>query len=356
MTVIVMSSHRFRHTTCSLILIFLSCSDTALILMQPWNKPWIIKMLGVDIRALSEIGCKIFFVFRRTAKMSSSWLVVFVCFERFVAVCFPLNTKLICTKRNTTIGIATVYAVMFAYTGAWSIFSKVTTTGKCVPYFVESGTVTLGRAFMIVGTSLYAVIPTVLLLVMTPVIVHRLYQQRNRRKQMVQGVDKKPDDTARITTMLLSITTAYVILVSPIWIGHNVAFARGETLFQSSDPVLVILRQVAQPMEQLNYSINFLLYVLYSRSFRQHVAKLLSCGRCSLRKEGAATNKGSRTTSTLKQTAETNATLTTAAQTSGNSGSNGVLENDGTDSNMQEQQDVETQQSPAENSDVANKV
>ena len=43
----------------------------------------------------------------RTSKMMSSWLVVFICVERFVAVCFPLRTKNMCTKRiaNTSIAV-----------------------------------------------------------------------------------------------------------------------------------------------------------------------------------------------------------------------------------------------------------
>ena len=43
----------------------------------------------------------------------------------------------------------------------------------------------------------------------------------------------------------------------------------------------MITREVIQTMEQLNYSINFYLYVLCSKPFRDTVGRLLTCRRSS---------------------------------------------------------------------------
>ncbi|XP_050409643.1 growth hormone secretagogue receptor type 1-like, partial [Patella vulgata] len=105
LTIIVMLSQQFRKMSFSVILVALALSDTTLIIMLPFNKGFVREILGVDIRALSSAGCKLFFFMFRSAKMTSSWFVVFLCLEKFVAVWFPLKIKFICTKRNAYIGL-----------------------------------------------------------------------------------------------------------------------------------------------------------------------------------------------------------------------------------------------------------
>lgn len=85
LTIVVMMSPKFRQLTSRIYLIFLALSDLTLLLTQPFNKMFVIEMIGFDVRALSDVGCKIFFWFFRTGKMTSSWFVVCLCVERFVA-------------------------------------------------------------------------------------------------------------------------------------------------------------------------------------------------------------------------------------------------------------------------------
>ena len=53
------------------------------------------QLLGVDIRSFTDAGCKTFYWSWRMAKMTSSWLVVFICIERYVRTTFEL-----CRNRN----------------------------------------------------------------------------------------------------------------------------------------------------------------------------------------------------------------------------------------------------------------
>jgi hypothetical protein len=52
------------------------------------------------IRAISSFGCKLSFWIFRTGKMMSSWFVVCICVERFVAVLFPFKVKILFMKRR----------------------------------------------------------------------------------------------------------------------------------------------------------------------------------------------------------------------------------------------------------------
>lgn len=109
LTIATMVSKEFRNLTSRYILICLALSDTTLILTQPFNKLFVRKLLGYDVRAISDVGCKTFFHIFKTAKMTSSWLIVLLCFERFVAVVIPLKAKSIITKKTIFAMIALDY-------------------------------------------------------------------------------------------------------------------------------------------------------------------------------------------------------------------------------------------------------
>lgn len=92
-SICVMLSQQFRKMSVSVAIIALSVSDTWFIIMFPLNKLFVRELLGVDVRSLSVIGCKIFFWLWRTSKMTSSWFVVLICAERFIAVWLPFKVR-----------------------------------------------------------------------------------------------------------------------------------------------------------------------------------------------------------------------------------------------------------------------
>ena len=104
MSIVVLTRREFSNMTMRIIIIALAISDTILIIMHPHNKPYVRSFLGADVRSHDLTSCKVFYWFFRTAKMTSSWLIVLISMERFVAVWFPLKAKFINTKRNIFIG------------------------------------------------------------------------------------------------------------------------------------------------------------------------------------------------------------------------------------------------------------
>ncbi|XP_067665030.1 galanin-like G-protein coupled receptor npr-9 [Haliotis asinina] len=276
LTIAVMLGKKFRSMTSSLILIAMALSDTCFSCIIPFNKMFFRVWVGYDVRALSPEGCAFFFIMHKSSKMSSSWFIVFVCFERFVAVLFPLKTKLICTRRNALIGIAGVYTGLFFYNGFWTFSTKIV-NGICVPNYATSETAAMARAFLILGTFIYSLVPSAILLVLTPAICFQLARHSRLRKKMSSKQDTKEDETNKTTAMLLGVTFAFFILVTPISIAHNIAFTLGVNFFESKDFKMVVVRETLQVMEQINYSINFFMYVMCSQAFRHRLGQILGC-------------------------------------------------------------------------------
>lgn len=280
-TIITMASKSFSNMTSRYILIALACSDTTLLLTQPFNKLFLRKLIGYDVRAISDIGCKAFFHIFKTGKMTSSWLIVILCFERFIAVVFPFKTKSIITKTSILTMIALDYIFMITYNGVWT-FSSIIVDGTCKPDVTYPETKEKYRDFLLAGSSFYSLIPMVIMAILTPIIVVKLLIQRSKRKKLAGGAagEKADKETVRISVMLIGIVVAYVALVLPITIVHNLAFWRNVSAFDVNTRGFFILREMAQILEQLNYSINFFLYVLCSAKFRERVLQILGVNKC----------------------------------------------------------------------------
>lgn len=92
-TIMIMCTQYFRKLPVSEILIALALSDTAVNMMLPFNRTFVRRLLGIDVRSLSEGGCRLFYWSYRVAKTTASWMIVLVSTERLV-------TKVLIVKTN----------------------------------------------------------------------------------------------------------------------------------------------------------------------------------------------------------------------------------------------------------------
>ena len=93
MSIIIINQKYFRKQSISLILTCLAISDSMVLLLFVFNKKFMMEFLDRDARAISQECCVIFFWIFRTSKMTSSWFVVLISIERFIAVWFPFKSK-----------------------------------------------------------------------------------------------------------------------------------------------------------------------------------------------------------------------------------------------------------------------
>ncbi|XP_062578283.1 growth hormone secretagogue receptor type 1-like [Saccostrea cucullata] len=279
LTIVVMKSKQFSTAPSSYLLICLAVSDSVLLLIQPLNKSFVMDVIGQDVRALNSSLCKLYFVIRRASKVTSSWFVVGLCVERFIAVWFPLKAKFYMSKRTVLAGILAVYFVTFAFTGAFSYATDVV-KGKCQPdaYDLEDPVARERFGAMLrAGTVLYSVAPMIILITLTPLIIGKLIHHNQTRKKMTGSAVNNSKDDGRVTAMLIGIVLAYIILVLPITILHNAAYELKISAFASNNDGFNLFKEISQLLEQLNYALNFFLYVMTSRRFRSVLLEVITC-------------------------------------------------------------------------------
>ena len=235
-----------------------------------------------------------FFWAYRYAKSTSSWMLVLISLERFVAVWFPIQAKKINTNRNAYIATALVYCILACYVGYWCSWADQIINGVCIPNTRPKGKEHLLGVLLVTGMSLYACIPAVMMLVCNVLIAYKLFHLRRNSLLRVQPTSmaySRQEPTEKIqsltsancqelqkrtTHMLIGAALVFVVLVIPNAVSHLVGFIRKQNIWESTDPGMIIFREISQVMEQMNNSINFFLYVLCSQRFRKRLLQL--CG------------------------------------------------------------------------------
>lgn len=281
LTILTVSHSQFRRVATRYVLCALAISDSLLLCTNPFNQSFMMNIWDRDVRALSEAGCKFFFVMYRTGKLSASWCIVLIAVERFCAIMFPLKVKCIISKRKILVSLAAAYAVVLTLSAIWS-FSTGIEGGICRPDLVDESNERFHKSFVIVGACVYSIIPISILLILTPPVVVKLIKSHRERKKTVRGkIERSARVTSKVSIMLIAVTLEYAILVTPITVFLVCTYWTAQPIFGSSNPDRIVLQALALICEQLNHSINFFVYVLCSSQFRHRCRDMLLCRKQS---------------------------------------------------------------------------
>ncbi|XP_013420685.1 uncharacterized protein LOC106180997 [Lingula anatina] len=165
-----------------------------------------------------------------------------------------------------------------------------------------------------------------ILLVLTPLIIGRLYSQRRVRRALSNTNDsalKNKDNTTKTTALLLGVAIAFLVLVNPIATAHIVTVITGRNIFETNEPGIQVYREIAQLLETTNYSINFFIYVIWNQQYRQRFLSMVSCLVCKCTGKKSASGQSGKENSANKtlQTGLSKGAATSEGEKGGNADS-----------------------------------
>ena len=274
LTIMVTTGRHYRRSSHSLYLTAMAVADIMFLLAYTLTKTQIHDLFGLDIRSVTIPGCKFFYFFYRATRTVSSSLVVLIAIERFIVVWFPLRAKLLSTRRAAMTAIICVIVGCSIISGVRTLTVNVKNE-KCLPVVMTPYNKRIKEVCSAVGMTLRTIIPAVTLLLLTPLIVVKLFHQRYLRRKMSNI--NHPDETYHVTLMLVSVIIAFYILIMPFCIGKHLLLYANINIVSSSLTWARNMNELQQICEQINCVINFLLYVMVSASFRQHFYAIIRC-------------------------------------------------------------------------------
>ena len=172
-------------------------------------KPCVAYLFGFDMRSLGDVVCRLLQYLFYIARVSGSAMIILICFERFIAVCFPLKAKFILAKKSAYISVC-VCSLLAIVVGGLVVRFSGAEDYYCEPISANTSVATLSLPAVLAPTIF---LPALVILCLTPLTVGKLCR---KRAKFSTKVNQTEDKTARTATMLIS--TFSGILFS--WLLH----------------------------------------------------------------------------------------------------------------------------------------
>ena len=135
-----------------------------------------------------------------------------------------------------------------------------------------------------IDASVYSFFPLTMLVVFNPLIIHTVRQRAAEMKQLSDADTKPGTGTTKsgteqqITTMLLSVTFAFIILTGPIAVTLILEKFWDPPTEAHRSAIWRLWRKIVYYLLYTNHAINFLLYSLSGQKFHRELRRLLTCG------------------------------------------------------------------------------
>ena len=276
LTLLVVTRPRSRRQSTSLYLTVLAVCDIFVLVLDFINNyP---KGFDVNLIAQSHTVCVLYRWLFSVCFMYSAWVVVLLTVERALIVWFPLHAK---TKFTRAVIKRVLGGVLFV-SGVYNVYNLFAWRGaddECD--FADGWEDFHANQNMFVTFAAYSYVPSAILIVANCLIIYRLRQMSKMRSDMQEGVSqsKAPgtDDMTKITITVLAISFSFLIFTVPVSIYYIIQYSTEQHIDMTL--IMALLEVIFLLLVLTNHSVNFGLYILTSKSFRQDFLTLLPCQR-----------------------------------------------------------------------------
>lgn len=260
---------------CATDLIFLTTSlyESVLEYMQPYYPQ--------SITMLQAYGRKFVQPITKGARASSSFLVVVIAMERFLAITYPLGANKSCFKRCPFVPITIVIAcnIIFCTFIALSFepVQQPDSTWKAfISSFAKQGNFL--KVYGIVAEVLYQLLPAFLVSSFNIGTISQLYIARRTRKAMSQGRPTGNAADAQATRMLLGVAIFFNICVIPSFVLGLMRLIRPDWRVGKERLLISTATLLGKLLSRINSSSNIFVFICTSGRFREIFISLFKKG------------------------------------------------------------------------------
>ena len=269
LVLVMMRDARLRYLSYSIYLRFLAVSDSVLLLTYLISETE--KIFGLN-RFTPAYFCITAFSVRTLAALLSPWLVVCLTVDRFVCVSFPLKRGTLCTWNKAIIVCSVAFCLSLVFIAPFPFGTNVRDS-KCFP------SEEVRSYYIFVHLILSALIPCLVIFLLTVLIVIQIRRSRNFRKSFLRprsdSANGQQDSSTR--PLVLVSLLAFVTLM-PVALSKSVRVLRK---LRNQDLLVTNLNiwQILFMIYLLNFGLNFYVLIASSSNYRNAIKRRLCCGR-----------------------------------------------------------------------------
>lgn len=289
LSLLVFLARSMKRSACSVFLAALAAVDNVFLisLSISWIDGQIITLLSTDL------ACQVHVYMTYIASFLSAWFIVGFTCERYIAICFPLQSSYLCSvfREKLTVYILAVIALAAYNFSFWTTESHA--EDGC---FHKMEYLNFLNIATWVDTFLTMVIPFIVIAVVNSLVLRSVYRCKIKPKEKLRfryhniSSRKKSESKSsfdrrkrcnpqhRVTRTLLFVSSTFLFLNFP---AHALRLFNLIVTVTSSAPIvsdkLYFLQEVTAMLYYTTFSCNFFLYALFGRNFKASLFLILRC-------------------------------------------------------------------------------
>ena len=285
LTLITVTSRRCKKNSFVVYLGALAIADTANLYFGFFNV-WLLVAFDIDIM-LSAVSCKILGFMIHVCAMWSSLLIATLSTDRMLCSCFPLKRDKLCSPKSAMIftSISLGFVLMIHGHELYG-FKLITVENVTFCGYADNSYATFFDVYFTwVDMSIYFVLPTIVIIVANILAVRGVINSAKLKSHLmnVSAVKRRIRNNRQMVVMAVAVSAAFVLLTSPIGIYTIIrpyVFQDSDVFYAHSD-IEFLVRTIIFILAYLNYAINFFLYFISGRRYREELKAACCWGRSS---------------------------------------------------------------------------
>ena len=237
-----------------------------------------------QVHKWNPIECHVTAVAFLFALQNCTYLILAMTMDKYIAIKWPHKAATYSTARRAKIVTMSLYICVFIYNAPHYFLSSVI-DGQCYNFGISN---VFSRVYSWASFVLNAIIPFAMLIHMNYIILTTV---RNSKNVLVdtntttgtaanQGMEARQkvmkSAESQLTIMMLLVTTLFLILLFPTYFRFiYLLFAKQDTPFEYAKSMLIY--QVTAKLYATNSGINFMLYCISGKKFRNDLKEIFCC-------------------------------------------------------------------------------
>ncbi|XP_066298883.1 probable G-protein coupled receptor 139 [Branchiostoma lanceolatum] len=267
LSVAVMFSPRLRKAPFSMYLASLAAADTVFLLTSVGLQIF----HDHELIHASDVYCKLTKFLVRSSGYLSAWITTAFTVERYIAVCHPMRRSTLCSMK-TTKRVLLGLAVVICSVSCLEFWAQVERNNMCEFRDPETW-----LNITIYDMAAGRLIPTAAVGVLNTIIATTVFRKKQDRRSLSVAVVETEKRQQQITIVLFTVSTTFFVLTVPQSVV--VVYDLASRTMDDIDDFTFFRKQVIAftlgLMFKLNFAINFILYSLTGRRFREVVVDVL---------------------------------------------------------------------------------
>ncbi|XP_078575011.1 putative G-protein coupled receptor 139 [Branchiostoma floridae x Branchiostoma japonicum] len=267
LSVVVMVSPRLRKAPFSLYLASLAAADTVFLLTSVGLQIF----HDHELIHASDVYCKLTKFLVRSSGYLSAWITTAFTVERYIAVCHPMRRSALCSMQ-TTKRVLLGLAIVICSVSCLEFWAQVERNNMCEFRDPETW-----LNITIYDMAAGRLIPTAAVGVLNTIIATTVLRKKQDRRSLSVAVVETEKRQQQITIVLFTVSTTFFVLTVPQSVV--VVYDLASRTMDDIDELTFFRKQVIAftlgLMFKLNFAINFILYSLTGRRFREVVVDVL---------------------------------------------------------------------------------